>query len=201
MDTMEERMAKGLVYDAADPAILSKQARCLVHLREYNSLTLGDEKRMAILLPLLFASVGQGVFIQPPFYANWGGAHVHLGDGVYANYNLTLVDDGNIFIGAHTMIGPNVTLATAAHPIDPALRKKGMQYNKDVVLGENVWLGAGVIVLPGVHIGENSVIGAGSVVTKDIPANVVALGSPCRVLRPIGEHDKEYFYKDEKIDF
>jgi galactoside O-acetyltransferase len=200
MNDMEIRMAKGQLYDASDPAILEKQTHCLAHLRDYNSLTLGDEEKMKALLPLLFASVGQGVFIQPPFYANWGGAHVHLGDGVYANYNLTLVDDGNIFIGSHTMIGPNVTLATAAHPIDPTLRAKAFQYNKDIHLGENVWLGAGVIVLPGVTIGKNSVIGAGSVVTKDIPENVVAVGSPCHVLRPIGEHDKEYFYKDEKID-
>ena len=98
------------------------------------------------------------------------------------------------------MIGPNVTIATAGHPIEPSLRRQGMQYNMEVHIGNNVWLGAGVIVLPGVTIGENSVIGAGSIVTKDIPANVVAVGNPCRVLREIGEHDRKYYYRDREID-
>ena len=98
------------------------------------------------------------------------------------------------------MIGPNVTIATAGHPVEPSLRKKGIQFNKPVHIGDNVWIGAGAMILPGVTVGENTVIGAGSVVTKDLPANVVAVGSPCRVLREIGERDKIYFYKDEKID-
>ncbi len=99
------------------------------------------------------------------------------------------------------MFGPNVTIATANHPIEPSLRKRALQYNKDVYIGDNVWLGAGVIVVPGVHIGADSVIGAGSVVTKDIPEGVVAVGNPCRVLRTIGEHEREYFYRSERIDW
>ena len=130
---------------------------------------------------------------------NFGGRHVHFGKGVYANFNLTLVDDTHIYVGDHTMFGPNVTVATAGHPIDPALRRKGYQYNAPVRIGENCWLGAGVIVLPGVTIGDNVVIGAGSVVTKDIPSNVVAVGNPCRVLRPVGERDREYYFKDRRI--
>lgn len=113
---------------------------------------------------------------------------------------MTLVDDTDIFIGASVMIGPNVTIATAGHPIDPELRKKVAQYNIPVRIGNNVWIGAGAVVLPGVSIGENTVIGAGSIVTKDIPANVVAVGNPCRVLREINEIDKTYYYKDMKID-
>jgi galactoside O-acetyltransferase len=101
----------------------------------------------------------------------------------------------------HLMIGPNVTIITAGHPIEPTLRRKGLQFNKDVHIGDNAWIGAGVIILPGVHIGKNSVVGAGSVVTKDIPGNVVAVGNPCRVLREIGERAKQYYYKDEKIDW
>lgn len=196
-----EKMEKGLVYDCSAPEIMDVQTGYTKHLKEYNSLGLGDEKRMEELLPLMMAEVGEGTYIQPPFYANWGGAHVHIGEWVYANFNLTLVDDGHIYIGDRTMIGPNVTIATAGHPIMPELREKVMQYNVDVHIGRNVWIGAGAIILPGVTIGDNTVIGAGSVVTKDIPANVVAVGNPCRVMREINDHDREYYYKDKRINF
>ena len=149
----------------------------------------------------VFAECGDNCYIELPFHANWGGHNVHFGNFVYANFNLTLVDDGHIYVGDKVMFGPNVTITTANHPIEPSLRSKGLQYNKDVYIGENVWIGAGVIIVPGVHIGKNSVIGAGSVVTKDIPENVVAVGNPCRVLRVISEKDKQYFYKNELIDW
>ena len=113
--------------------------------------------------------------------------------------NLTLVDDTDIYIGDSVMLGPNVVLATAGHPVDPELRRLVYQFNQPIHIGNNVWLGAGVIVLPGVTIGDNSVVGAGSVVTKDIPANVVAVGNPCRILREINEHDREYYWRDFKI--
>ena len=149
----------------------------------------------------MFAEVGENCYIEPPLHANWGGHHVHLGRQVYANFGLTLVDDTHIFIGDYTMLGPNVVIATAGHPILPELRgERALQYNLPVRIGKNCWLGAGVIVMPGVTIGENSVIGAGSVVTRDIPPNVVAVGSPCRVLRPIGEHDRAYYWRDRQID-
>ena len=112
----------------------------------------------------------------------------------------TLVDDTHIYIGDYVMIGPNVTIATAGHPIDPDLRQRVAQFNIPVRIGNNVWIGANSVILPGVTIGDNSVIGAGSIVTKDIPANVVAVGNPCRVLREINDRDKEYYYKDMKID-
>lgn len=120
---------------------------------------------------------------------------------MYANFNLTMVDDGNIYIGNGAMFDPNVTIATANHPIVPELREKGLQYNKDVHIGNNVWIGAGVVIVPGITIGDNAVIGAGSIVVKDIPAGVVAVGNPCRVLREISEHDRAYFYKNEPIDW
>lgn len=151
------------------------------------------------LLKKMFAEFGEGCYIEPPLFANWGGRHVHFGKNVYANFHLTLVDDGHIYVGDGVMLGPNVTIATAGHPIDPTLRAEGLQYNADVYIQRNVWIGAGAIILPGIHIGENSVIGAGSMVTHDIPANVVAVGNPCRVLRAISQKDKEFYFKNRRI--
>lgn len=196
-----ERMEKGLIYDCSSEDIMSVQRQFAGHLKEYNTLGLGDEKRMEELLPLMFGSVGEGTYIQPPFYANWGGSNVHLGKYVYANFSLTLVDDGNIYIDDYTMIAPNVTIATAGHPINASLRQRGLQYNADVHIGKNVWIGAGAVILPGVTIGDNTIIGAGSVVTKDIPSNVVAVGNPCRVMREVNEHDDEYYFRDKKLDW
>ena len=153
------------------------------------------------LLKKMLAEIGEGCYIEPPFHANWAGRYIHFGNGVYANFGLTCVDDTHIYIGDKTMFGPNVVLATANHPILPELREKAYQYNKEIHIGKNCWLGAGVIVVPGISIGDNSVIGAGSVVTRDIPDNVLAVGNPCRVLREISEHDREFFYKNERIDW
>ncbi|HHP0494640.1 TPA: sugar O-acetyltransferase, partial [Vibrio harveyi] len=166
---------------------------------DYNQTRPSEGEKRSKILNHLLASVGKNCYIEPPLRANWG-CHTHLGDNVYANFNLTLVDDTHIYIGDHVMIGPNVTIATAGHPIDPELRRDIAQFNIPVHIGNNVWIGANSVVLPGVTIGENSVIGAGSVVTKDIPANVVAVGNPCRVLREIGEHDKEFYFRDRKIE-
>lgn len=199
--TETERMKAGLIYDCSCDEIMQKQTGYVQYMKEYNTPGLGDEKRMAELLELMFAEVGEETYIQPPFYANWGGHNVHLGKYVFANFCTTFVDDGNIYIGDYTMIAPNVTIATAGHPIYPPLREKQLQYNADVHIGRNVWIGAGAVILPGVTIGDNTVIGAGSVVNKDIPANVVAVGNPCRVLREINDRDKEYYFRDRKIDF
>ena len=125
---------------------------------------------------------------------------MHFGKKVYANFNLTLVDDTHIYVGDYTMFGPNVVVATAGHPILPELREQGYQYNAPVHIGKNCWIGAGAVIVPGITIGDNVVIGAGSVVTKDIPSNVVAVGNPCHVLREVNEHDREYYFKGRKID-
>lgn len=143
----------------------------------------------------------EGCYIEPPFHANWGGHHVHFGKNVYANFGLTLVDDTHIYVGDSTLFGPNVTVATAGHPLAPDLRARAYQYNAAVHIGKNCWIGAGAVILPGVSIGDHTVVGAGSVVTKDLPAGVVAVGNPCRVLRAIGEHDAIYFFRDKKIDY
>ena len=167
---------------------------------DYNQLRPSQQKEKQTLLKQLFAEIGESCYIEAPFHANWGGKHVHLGSHVYVNYNLTLVDDTHIYIGDHVMIAPNVVIATGTHPIHPELRRKEAQFNLPVHIQDNVWLGAGCLVMPGVTIGENSVIGAGSVVTKDIPANVVAVGNPCRVLRDISEKDLTVYHKESLID-
>ncbi|HIS49310.1 MAG TPA: sugar O-acetyltransferase [Candidatus Gallacutalibacter pullistercoris] len=196
----KQRMEEGRIYFPNDPEIVKKQFACMEVMYEYNATHAAEQEKRASLLPKMLAEAGEGCYIEPPLYSNWGGKHLHFGKGVYVNFNFTAVDDRDIYIGDYVMIGPNVTIATAGHPIEPSLRRQGMQYNMEVHIGNNVWLGAGVIVLPGVTIGENSVIGAGSIVTKDIPANVVAVGNPCRVLREIGEHDRKYYYRDREID-
>ena len=188
------------LYLPSDGEIVKEQTACLELLYDYNATRPSEGGKREQLLRKMFAEIGEGCYVEPPLHSNFGGHHVHFGKGVYANFNLTLVDDTHIYVGDYTMLGPNVTIATAGHPILPELREKAYQYNSPVHIGRNCWLGAGVIVLPGVTIGDNTVIGAGSVVTGDIPANVVAVGSPCRVLRSIGELDREYYFKDKKID-
>ena len=171
------------IYFPGDADLLKVQFSYVDKLYDYNATRPNEGEKRTQLLREMLAEVGEGCYIEPPLHANFGGHHVHMGQNVYANFNLTLVDDTHIYIGDCTMIGPNVTIATAGHPVLPELREKGFQFNVPVHIGRNCWLGAGVIVLPGVTIGDNTVIGAGSVVTRDIPANVVAVGNPCRVLR------------------
>lgn len=195
-----EQMHSTNLYLPTGEDLLSRQAACMELMYEYNHTRPSQTKRRNELLKEMFAEIGEDCYIEPPFRANWGGHHVHFGKNVYANFNLTLVDDTHIYVGDYTMIGPNVTIASAGHPILPELREQALQYNVPVHIGKNCWLGAGVIVLPGITIGDNTVVGAGSVVTKDLPANVVAVGNPCRVLREINEHDRRYYYKDKPID-
>lgn len=199
--TQYERMTSGLIYDPGDKEILAEMFPYMDKLWKFNQLKPSDLEKKTKYMKEMFAECGDNNYIELPFRANWGGRHVHFGSGIYANFNLTLVDDGHIYVGDKVMFGPNVTVATANHPIDAELRSRGLQYNKDVHIGENTWIGAGAIILPGVNIGKNTIIGAGSVVTKDIPDNVIAVGNPCRVLREVSEKDREFFYKDERIDW
>lgn len=197
--SVRERMKDGRVYFYNDEEIMKEQEQCMEILYDFNNTRPSQMKKRNEILKSLLAQVGENCYVEPPLHANWG-KNTHFGNNVYANFNLTLVDDTDIFVGDNVMFGPNVTLATAGHPINPELRIKAAQFNIPITIGNNVWLGAGVIVMPGVNIGDNSVIGAGSVVTKDIPANVVAVGNPCRVMREINERDKKYYYKDRIID-
>ena len=194
-----DKLHTGEIYFPGDPEISAKQVVWQDMVMAYNNIPHVQQARRDEMLRQMFAEVGEGCYVETPFYANMGGHHVHFGNFVYANYGLTLVDDTHIYVGDQTMFGPHVTLATAGHPIDPQLRAKGLQYNLPIRIGRNCWLGAGVIVMPGVTIGDNVVIGAGSIVTRDIPSNVVAVGNPCRVLRAVGEHDREFYDKNRKI--
>lgn len=188
------------LYFPNDQKLWKEQQEALVLLEKFNQTSVTQPEQQMELLKKMFSEIGENCFIQPPFYANFGGKNVHFGTGIYANFNLTLVDDTDIFVGNHVMFGPNVTIDTATHPVSPDLRKRGAQYNKKVYIEENVWLGAGVIVLPGVRIGKNSVIGAGNLVTKDIPDNVVAFGTPCMVKRKINDSDFKTYDHGKKID-
>lgn len=196
-----EKLHSGKLYDPQDPEIMKEQFACLELAHQFNETHPMEYEKRDELMKQMLGDVGEGCYITPPFYANWGGKHLHLGNNVYANMGLTVVDDTHIYVGDYTEFGPNVIIATAGHPILPSLRgKTPLQYNKPVRIGKNCWIGAGVVIVPGITIGDNSVIGAGSVVVKDIPDNVVAAGNPCRILRKIGERDEEFFYKSERID-
>ena len=186
-----EKLHSGEVYDPGENELMSVQLECLERLYDFNATRPSELGKRESLLKSMFAEIGEGCYIEPPLHSNWGGRHVHFGKNVYANFNLTLVDDTHIYVGDGTMFAPNVVVATAAHPIAPELREKALQYNLPVHIGKNCWIGSGALIMPGVTIGDNSVIGAGSVVTKDIPENVVAVGNPCRVMREITENEKE----------
>ena len=180
MDSKEarERMHSGRLYFPGDEEILKEQSACLELLYDFNQTRPGEMARRIELMKQMFAEIGENCYLEPPFHSNFGGKHVHMGNDVYANFNLTLVDDADIYIGDNCMFGPNVT----------------------VRIGNNVWVGAGAVILPGVTIGNDVVIGAGSIVTKDLPSGVVAVGNPCRILREISEHDKEFYYRDRRVD-
>ena len=199
--SMKEKLHTGELYLPNGDEIMTEQLACLDRLYDFNQTRPTQLDLRDRMLKEMLAEIGPDCYIEPPFHANWGGKHVHFGKNVYANFNLTMVDDTHIYVGDYTMIGPNVTVATAGHPILPELREQAYQYNASVRIGRNCWIGAGALILPGVTIGDNTVIGAGSVVNRDIPAGVVAVGNPCRVLREIGERDREFYFKDREIDW
>lgn len=197
----KDRMFTGDLYLPNDAAITEEQNTCLELLYTFNQTRPSEQEKRNQLLKQMFAEIGENCYIEPPFHANFGGKHVHFGKNVYANFNLTMVDDGHIYVGDYTMFAPGVIVATAGHPILPELRETVYQYNMPVHIGKNCWIEAGAIILPGVTIGDQVVVGAGSVVTKDLPSNVVAVGNPCRVVREVNEHDRIYYFKNRKIDW
>lgn len=198
--SMKDKMHNTELYFPGDDEIMTEQTKCLEKLYDFNNTRPSESEKRTALLKEMFAEIGEGCYIEPPLHSNWGGHHTHFGKTVYANFNLTLVDDTHIYVGDYTMFGPNVTIATAGHPLLPELRQMGYQYNAPVRIGKNCWIGAGVVIVPGITIGDNVVVGAGSIVTKDLPNNVIAVGNPCRILREINEHDKEFYFKDRRID-
>lgn len=200
IEETKRRMHSEEIYFCDDETLVKEQSECLEKLYDFNSTRPLEMEKRQKLLNEMFAEIGKNCYIEPPLHANWAGRYVHLGDNFYANFNLTLVDDTEIFIGNNVLIAPNVTIDTGTHPIDPSLRKKFAQYNLPVHIEDNVWIGARAVILPGVTIGKNSIIGAGSVVTKNVPSNVIAVGTPCKVLREINDNDKLYYENTRKID-
>lgn len=196
---IKEKMHNTELYLPGNEELMKEQLGYLNRLYDFNMTRPTELENREAMLKEMFAEIGEGCYIEPPFHANFGGKHVHFGKNIYANFNLTLVDDTHIYVGDYTMFAPNVTVATAGHPILPELRKEGYQYNAPITIGKNCWIGAGAIILPGITIGDNVVIGAGSIVTKNIPSNVVAVGNPCKVLREVNEDDKKYYFKNRMI--
>lgn len=194
IDYWNEIINSGDIYDCTDSELMNYQNELVDKLRKYNLTPETKEgiKAREEMLKDMCGTYGESLTILPPVYANFGLKHVHFGKRVYLNFGVTLVDDAFIYIGDYTKIGPNVSIITACHPISPRLRNKGLQYNKQVHIGKNVWLGANSIILPGVTIGDNSIVGAGSVVTKDIPSDVIVVGNPARILRKIDDNDDVY---------
>ncbi len=186
---MLEILHSGELYDPGDEELAAVQLQCLEKLYDYNATRPLEQERRRELLTEMFAEFGEDSYIEPPLRANWGGRFVHFGAGVYANFGLTLVDDTHIYVGDETLFGPNVVIATARHPLEAELRRHALQSNAPVRIGRNCWIGAGVLIMPGVTVGDNTVIGAGSVVTRDLPAGVLAVGNPCRVLRRLDGGD------------
>lgn len=166
---------------------------------DYNNTRPTDLKRKNELLDQLLGGHGSHIWMEAPIHFAYG-SNTYMGDHVYANFNLTIVDDGECHIGSYVMFAPNVVISTTGHPLHPSFRDKGAQFSLPVIIKDHVWIGSNVTIMPGVTIGENSVIGAGSVVTRDIPDNVVACGVPCRVMREITEEDKIYYRPGMKIN-
>lgn len=184
----KDKMKSGEMYLENDfpEELIHENIECLEKIYNFNQCRPSNLKEGMKILNSLFKELGKDCYILPPFHASWG-ENIHIGNRVYINYNGVMIDDADIYIGDDVMIGPNVVLATASHPISPELRKKTAEINKPIFIENGCWIGAGAIILQGVRIGENSIIGAGSIVTKDIPANVVAVGNPCKIIKKINE--------------
>jgi len=184
---MKDRMTSGGLYIADDPELAAEHARAQKLLERYNATPHDDEARDHLLRDLL-GNVGKGVVVKSVFRCEYG-YNISIGAGTFVNFDCIMLDVSTIQIGASCQIAPRVQLLTATHPIDPQPRRLGWEYARPIVLGENVWLGGGVIICPGVHIGDNTVVGAGAVVTRNLPGGVVAFGNPARVHREIDGSD------------
>lgn len=192
-----ERRDRGMAY-IGDDEIWQEMAKCRALTQKLNTMDRADFNGIRQVLKELLGK-SCGAMVNPPFYCDYG-SHIETGKNFFANYNCTLLDVGKIIIGDNCQLAPNVAIYTAGHPIHPDTRNSGYEYGKDVVIGDNVWLGGSAVVCPGVHIGSNTVIGAGSVVTHDIPDWSVAAGNPARVIRSITERDRRFLFKHEEID-
>ncbi|MFB9986679.1 sugar O-acetyltransferase [Bacillus benzoevorans] len=194
----KEKMLSGQPYLAFDEELFKERQYAKEVLFEFNSLNPGEVEKRNKLLENLLGRVPKLFYIEPPFRCDYG-YNISIGENFYANYNCTVLDCAPVTIGDNVLLAPNVGLYTAGHPIHYEPRNKGIEYAFPITIGDNVWLGGGVIVNPGITIGSNVVIGSGSVVTKDIPSNVVAAGNPCRVLKAITDDDRDKYFRNLKV--
>ncbi len=194
MLTEKEKMLAGKPYQAFGPELLEERQYAKEVLYEVNMLYPRELEKRHALLKKLFGSTGSKFFIEPPFRCDYG-YNIHLGENFYANYNCTILDCAPVTIGDNVLFAPNVSLYTAGHPVHAHLRNQEYEYAFPITIGHNVWIGGNVVINPGITIGDNAVVGAGSVVTKNIPAHVIAVGNPCKVLRNITEEDKPFYFK------
>jgi maltose O-acetyltransferase len=195
----KERMLAGLPYQAWRDGLAEERIAAKMKTQAYNMVCPGERDRREELVRQILGKAGKRVHIESPFQCDYGW-NIEVGDYFYANHNLIILDVGKVTIGDNVMFATNVSILTAGHPVHPEARNSGYEYGIPVTIGNNVWLGGNVVVNPGVSIGDNAVIGAGSVVTKDIPANVIAAGVPCKIIREITEDDKKYYYRDREFD-
>ena len=196
MDNIERR-DKEMAY-VSGGAVMQEQAKCRKILQKLNFMDRSDYSGIAEVVKELLGR-SEGAFVNPPFYCDYG-SHIEVGKNFYANYNCTIIDVAKVKIGDNCLLAPNVAIYTAGHPIYPSTRNSAYEYGKAITIGDNVWIGGNTVICPGVRIGSNVVIGAGSVVTKDIPDWCVAVGNPCRVQRKITEEDRRKLFKEEEID-
>lgn len=182
----------------SDDSVMEEQKICRRILQRLNTADRSDFDKIGEIVKELLGK-SEDAFINPPFYCDYG-SHIEVGKNFFANYNCTIIDVAKVKIGDNCQFAPNVSIYTAGHPLHPVSRNSLYEYGISVTIGDNVWIGGNTVIMPGVHIGSNTVIGAGSVVTKDIPDWVVAVGNPCRVIKQITEEDKKYYYKDREFD-
>lgn len=195
--TNKERRDRELPY-ISDEEVFEEQKKARRLTQELNSADRSDFQRISQIVKELLGK-SEGAFINPPFYCDYG-THIEVGKNFFANYNCTILDVAKVIIGDNCQMAPNVAIYTAGHPVHPDIRNTAYEYGIEVTIGDNVWIGGNTIICPGVHIGSNTVIGAGSVVTKDIPDWVIAAGNPCRVIRKITDEDKKYYFRDREFD-
>jgi maltose O-acetyltransferase len=199
MMNQKERMLSGLPYKAWLDGLSEERLENKKKIYEYNLLHPEEEERRETLVRSILGKAGEYVHIESPFHCDYG-KNIEVGKNFYANFNCTILDVGKVLIGDNVMLAPNVSIYTAGHPIHPDSRNSGYEYGISITIGDNVWIGGNAIINPGVTIGNNVVIGAGSVVTKDIPDNVIAVGNPCKVIKTITEDDRKFYYKNKEFD-
>lgn len=195
----KERMLAGFPYKAWLDGLREERLNLRLKIHEYNSCSPDKKDKMKDLIKNILGKTGEDIFIEPPFHCDYG-INIEVGENFYANFNCVILDVGKVKIGSNVMFAPNVSIYTAGHPIHPESRNSGYEYGIAITIGDNVWIGGSVVINPGVHIGNNVVIGSGSVITKDIPDNVIAVGNPCRVIREITDADRKYYFKDRIFD-